>query len=155
MFVKRIIMVVIILLIFIIVAVILDAACRRGYNHYGYSINKRLLFCFLRLFLCLNLFLIIKVNSSCTAPVGSNRRFRLSDMKITGTRKWQDCPPHATAAFILQEMFMVLICARDWVYLRVSVRREGSCEWKIQSNPRPSILFICKSDFFVISFVLW
>jgi len=55
----------------------------------------------------------MEANNPCTVPDGSSRMLRLSDLKITGARKWKGCQPYAPAAFILQEIFLMLIYVRD------------------------------------------
>jgi hypothetical protein len=46
-----------------------------------------------------------------TDPEGS-RMFRLPDLKIIVTRMWQGCQPYALAAFISQDLLLVLISVR-------------------------------------------
>ena len=60
---------------------------------------------------------------------------RLPDFVTCGALKWLGCQPYAPAAFITQEIFLVLISVRIIVNARTIVQQEGLWQSKIPVTP--------------------
>ena len=83
--------------------------------------------------------IVVPLQTHCR-PCGS-RRLRLPDSRQSAHKGFK-LQPKATAAFTLQEIFLVLISVRGWVNPRSIVRPEGLCQWHHrESNPQTSGLW--------------
>jgi len=70
------------------------------------------------------------------------KQFRYRPGQAQKVPECWDCQiSRQSAAFIPQEILLVLISVRGWVSSRAIVRQVGLCQWHYrESNPRPSVL---------------